>query len=136
TEAAPPSTQSPRARPEPRDARLREDCGGWEPSAELLDEASKLGDAATKQAALAALDAATPAHRIDVLRAGLRLADVAAAKACAARLTWLQIDRWECARCVDLLIDDVMKPGSEANFEEFRSYVGSVEQTRYLRSLP
>src|SRR5689334_490395 len=67
-----------------RDARLRDDCGGWEPAPALLDEAANLGDASTKAAALATLDAATPAHRIDVLRAGLRLRDDAAARACAA----------------------------------------------------
>jgi hypothetical protein len=136
-----PSTTTPAeapasVRPKPRDSRLRGDCGGWEPSLELLDEASKLGDAAAKPAALAALDSASPAHRVDVLRAGLRLLDDVAAKACAARLTWSQIDRWECARCVDLLIDDVMRPGTEADFEEFRSYLGSVELTRFLRALP
>src|SRR5258705_10286820 len=120
----------------PRDARLLDDVGGWEPTAKHLDAASNLGDAWMKTAALAELDASSAAHRIDVLRAGLRLRDVAAAKACAARLTWKQIDRLECARCVDLLIDEVLRPGSEASFEEFRSYVGSVEHARYLRSLP
>lgn len=122
--------------PVPRDPRLRDDCGGWEPSADLLDAASKLGDPTAKKDALTELDAATKAWKIDVLRAGLRLRDDAAARACAARLAWQQIDRWECGRCVDLLVEDVMRPGTEADFEEFRSYLGSVELTRYLRALP
>jgi hypothetical protein len=128
---------APRAAPAPsRDTRLRADLGGFEPSTDLIDEASKRGDLVANADAVAALEDATPAHRLDVLRAGLRLADDAAARACAARLTWQQIDRWECARCVDLLLDDVLKPGTEADFEEVRSYLGSVELSRYLHSLP
>lgn len=116
---------APAEAPPAKDARLREDCGGWVPSPDLID---------------AALDAPwtipETARRIDALRAGLRLADDAAAKRCAARLEWKVIDRWECARCVDLLVEDVLRPGTEANFDEFRSYIGSVELGRYLRSTP
>lgn len=134
-----PPAATPRVRaepPPPRDPRLREDCGGWEPDDGLLDFAARLGDPATKAAALIALNAATPAHRLDILRAGLRLADDAAARVCAARLTYTQIDRWECARCVALLGTDVLRPGTEGDFEELRSYIGSVEMTSFLRALP
>lgn len=133
----------PAARPAPRaafvparDPRLREDCGDWVPASDLLDLAARLGDTASKPDALAALDAAPVAHRIDVLRAGLRLADVAAARACAARLEWKWIDGWECARCVDLLVEDVLRPESEADFDELRSYMGSVDLPRIFANAP
>ncbi|MCG3133342.1 MAG: hypothetical protein HMLKMBBP_00487 [Planctomycetes bacterium] len=119
-----PRADAPAAAPA-RDARLRDDCGGWEPSTALID------------AALAPdLLPAEGALRVDALRAGLRLRDDAAARRCAARLEWTWIDRWECARCVDLLVDHVMRPGTEADFEEFRSYIGSVELGRYFGALP
>jgi hypothetical protein len=116
-----------------RDARLRDDCGDFVPPAALIDAASALSD---PQRRAALLEAMSPRDRVETLRAGLRLRDDAAARSCAARLTWKQIDRWECARCVDLLVDNVLRPGSEADFEEFRSYFGSVELTRFLRALP
>jgi hypothetical protein len=125
-----PPTSAPRAHRESpeaaRDPRLRDDCGGWEPSADLLDEAMKPG----------ALDALPLAHRIDVLRAGLRLADDAAARACAVRLHYEWIDRWECARCVDLIIAQVLTTEDDGTYEQFRSYLGSVDLTRFLRALP
>jgi hypothetical protein len=114
------------------DPRLRKDLGGFTPTKELLDAAEKVGPRSKKTED----PAAPPTVPLDVLRAGLRLADDAAARRCAARLTHSQMDRWECARCVDLLVEDVLKPDTDASFEEFRSYVGSVELTRYLRSLP
>jgi hypothetical protein len=136
TPVAPRPPAARRAEPPPtRDPRLRDDCGGWEPPAELLDAAAALGGPG-KKAALDALAAAPAAQRIDTLRAGLRLADDAAAKACAARLEYEWIDRWECARCVDLLRADVFRPGTEADWEKFRSYLGSVELTPFLKSLP
>ena len=124
------------APPAPRDSRLRDDLGGWEPAAELIEEASSLGDPERKAAALAALDAGPLAHKIDVLRAGLRLRDEVAARTCAARLTWEWIDNWECARCVDLLKADVLRPGSEASFDEFRSYLGTVDLPAFVDALP
>ena len=119
-----------------RDPRLLDDCGGFVPAAPLLDRAAAFGDPSRREAALSALEEATPAERVDVLRAGLRLRDPAPARACAARLAWEQIDRWECARCVDLLVDGIQRPDGEGDLELFRSYLGSVELPRYLRALP
>jgi hypothetical protein len=120
----------------PPQSPLLQDCGGFVPPADLVDAASALGDPARRAAALADIEAMPLQRRVEVLRAGLRLRDVAAARSCAARLEWKQIDRWECARCVDLLVDGVLRPGDEASFEEFRSYLGSTELPRFLRSLP
>ncbi len=118
------------------DARLRADLGGWTPSADLLDTAEALGDPARKPATLAALDGASLAHRIDVFRAGLRLLDDAAGRACAAPLRWQWIDEWECARCVDLLKAEVLRPGGEGDFEEFRSYLGTSDLPAFIDALP
>jgi hypothetical protein len=125
-EPAPAKAKVAREHAAPRDPRLREDCGGWEPSGDLLDAATNLDG----------LDAMTPSRRVEVLRAGLRLLDDASARACAARVEWTWIDRWECARCVDLLTDDVLRHGTDATYEQFRSYQGSCELTRFLRALP
>jgi hypothetical protein len=116
-----------------RDARLREDCGGFEPAAPVVDAAQAFARSTDRDAALAAM---SPRDRVEMLRAGLRLADDAAARACAARLEWEQIDRWECARCVDLLVDGVQRLEGEGDLESLRSYLGSVELSRYLRALP
>lgn len=115
---------------------LGEDCGGWTPAPDLLLLAARLGDPPEKQAALAEIDALPPARRIDVLRAGLRLADPTAARACAARLSWREIDGWECGRCVDLLVPDVLRPGTEADLDELRSYLGSADLERFFREAP
>jgi hypothetical protein len=127
----------PRAEPAPpRDPRLRGECGGWEPAAELLRVAASLGDPARKAATLAELDAGPLGRRIDVLRAGLRLLDETAARACAARLEWRWIDGWECARCVDLLVEDVLRPGTEADWDRFRAYLGSADLPRLIAASP
>lgn len=120
----------------PRDPRLREDLGGFEPEVRLVDVASRLGEPATRDRAETDLAALSPFERVNALRAGLRLRDERAARACAARLTYRRIDRWECARCVELLAPVVLLEEPEASFEEFRSYLGSVELGPFLRSLP
>jgi hypothetical protein len=140
--AAPPASADPTSRAAraeaeaPAPSRVLDDRGGWDPADDLLDLAARLGDPATKPAALAELAALPGARRIDVLRAGLRLRDDAAARACAARLEWKWIDGWECARCVDLLVGDVLRPGTEADFHELRSYLGSVDLARVFASAP
>ena len=115
---------------------LLEDRGGFDPTAEQIEAATLLGNPARRTAALVGMEMLPSQERLGILRAGLRLRDAAAARACAALLDWQRIDRWECARCVDLLVDGVLRPGDAADFEEFRSYIGSVEHSRFLRALP
>ncbi len=101
----------------------------WTPPPGALALAARLGsgDPAERAAAEEALAALDGEGRISVLRAGLRLPDGPAAVACAGRLEWTWLDVREAARSVAILMPTLFAPGAEANFEEFRSYVGSDE---------
>ncbi len=117
----------------PRDDRLRDDVGAWTPSDAQIERALRLRDREDRETALADLD---PDARIDTLRTGLRLRDDAAAIACAARLEYRDMDNWECARAVELLMPTFLFEESEAQFDEFRAYIGSVELPKFLETLP
>lgn len=109
----------------------------WTPPPGALALAGRLGsgDPAERAAAEEALAALDEEGRISVLRAGLRLPDGPAAVACAGRLEWAWIDVREAARSVAILTPTVFRVDSAANFEEFRSYLGSDELGPVLETL-
>lgn len=117
---------------------LAPERGGWTPTHALAARALGLRDldAAAADAAVARLAAESPRLRVDVLRAGLRLADRAAAHACAVHLDWRELDAWEHRRVVELCVDGFTRPGTRVDFERLRSIVGSVDMDRILRTFP
>ncbi len=145
-DAAPPVKPTPatdtkpstHAVPEPATGipRHAED-GGWAPSDELLARAAALGDPETAVEALAALEAGTPVDWVTVLRAGLRLADEPAARACAEQLNWDQVDGWESARVVALLpASYTLAQGKGHVFHGLREILGSDDIPGFVADLP
>ncbi len=117
---------------------LLTDRGGWTPRPGLLARALALRDldAEAAKRAVDRLTAGSPRTRVDVLRAGIRLADRKAARACAVHLDWRELNAWEQARVVDLCLDGYTRPGTDVDFDQLRSMIGSVDMNRVLRTFP
>jgi hypothetical protein len=109
----------------------------WTPPNAALDFARRLNDATAKEAALAELERVSPRTRIEILRAGLRLADGPAAVACASRLGAEHLDAWESRRVIDLLLPVAFSSVTEADYNSsLRFILGCDDLPRLFESMP
>ncbi|MEZ6194548.1 MAG: hypothetical protein R3F20_02305 [Planctomycetota bacterium] len=106
----------------------------WRPAPALLEAAAKLVDPAVTEAWI---EEGLDRHRIDVLRAGLRLPDGRAALVCASALEAKYLDAWESERVVALCLPHAFTPGTPVDFgTRLRWIMGSADLPALFAAMP